>query len=106
MVADADLLPIALLSMVCACVSFTIAETLVFRRFREMVAGRSAWLGKLVSCGYCLGCWIALGLVIVCRPRAFAVHPVLDAALTAAVIAWLSAFQWLALGLMMQKAGK
>lgn len=101
-----DLLQILLLSMVCACASFTVAETAVFRPFREAVLRRSAWLGKLVCCGYCLGCWIALGLVIAYRPRAFHAHAPLDYLATSALVAWLSAFQWLSLVLMLQKSGK
>ena len=78
-----------LLSMVVACISFTISEAALFAPLRELARELSAWLGKLVSCGYCLGCWAAFGVVVVYRPRLFEAWLFLDLLLTAFVIAWL-----------------
>jgi len=97
---------VALLSLVTASVAFTLSETGAFAGLREWLRRRHAWLGKLASCGYCLGHWIALGLVAVYRPRLFAAWWPLDYILTALVIAWLAAFQWIAMCWAMQKAGK
>ena len=94
------------LSLVAASVAFTLGETTVFAGLREWVKGRSVWLGKLACCGYCLGHWVAFGLVAIYRPRLFGGWWLLDYALTALVVAWLAAFQWAALCWLMEKAGK
>ncbi len=97
---------VVLLSLVTAGAAFTLCETTLFAGLRAWVKGRSLWLGKLACCGYCLGHWVAFGLVAVYRPRLFAAWWLLDYFLTALVIAWLAAFQWAALGWLMAKAGK
>jgi Protein of unknown function (DUF1360) len=76
------------LSLVTASVAFTLSETKLFAGLREWLKGRSALLGKLVGCGYCLGHWVAFGLVAIYRPR------LLEAwwLLTALIIALLAAF--------------
>jgi hypothetical protein len=94
------------LSLVTASVAFTLSEATVFAGPREWVKARSAWLGKLACCGYCLGHWVALGLVAIYRPRLFEAWWVLDYFLTALVIAWLAAFQWATLCWLMEKARK
>ncbi len=96
----------ALLSLVTACLAFTVSETALFEPLREWIKKRSFWLGKLLACGYCLGCWIAIGLVAVYQPRLFEGWWLLDYLLTAFVIAWLAAFQWAMLCLLMDRAGK
>ncbi len=97
---------ILLLSAVTASISFTVTETKLFKPFREWVKARNNFLGELVSCGYCLGHWAAFALVVICRPRLFEVWWPLDYVLTALVIAWLSAFQWVLMSLLMAKAEK
>ena len=94
------------LSMVTASVAFTLSETALFAGARDWAKGRSARLGKLAGCGYCLGHWVALGLVTIYRPRLFVWWWVLDYLLTALVIAWLAAFQWATLCWLMERAGK
>ncbi len=94
------------LSLATASVAFTLSEAAVFAGAREWVKGRSVWLGRLVCCGYCIGHWLALGLVAIYRPRLFAWWWLLDYFLTALVIAWLAAFQWAALCWLMAKAQK
>jgi hypothetical protein len=97
---------IVLLSAVTAIISFNISETALFAVPREWLRKRSALAGKLAACGYCLGQWIALALVAVYQPRVFFAWWPLDLVLTALVVAWLSAFQWVALCWLMAKAGK
>ncbi len=94
------------LSLVAASVAFTLCETKLFAELRDWVKGRSVWLGKLACCGYCLGHWIAFGLVAVYRPRLFEAWWLLDNFLTVLVIAWVAAFQWAALCWLTEKAGK
>jgi hypothetical protein len=55
------------------------------------------WLGELFSCGYCLGHSSALALTAIYQVRIFHAWWPLDFFLTALVIAWLSAFQWITL---------
>jgi hypothetical protein len=63
-------------------------------------------LGELVACGYCLSYWSAFALTAIYQPRIFHAWWPLDYFLTTLVIAWLSAFQWIALCWLMQKTGK
>ena len=95
-----------LLSVVTACLAFTVSETVLFAPLREGVKKRSLWLGKLLSCGFCLGWWIALILTAIYQPRLLQRWWLLDYFLTAALIAWLSAFQWAALCWLMDRTGK
>jgi hypothetical protein len=97
---------VLLLSVATASIAFTICETEIFRAPREALKRKGRWLGKLFSCGYCLGHWVAFGLVAVYRPRLFDAWWGLDYVLTALVVAWLAAFQWGALCWLMSKAGK
>ena len=94
------------LSLVTAALSFTVSETRLFKPWRDWLEGRSRFLGELFACGYCLGHWIALGLVAIYRPRLFEAWWPLDYLLTAIAIAWLAAFQWALLCWWMDKAGK
>lgn len=94
------------LSFVTASVSFTVAETKLFLPLREWAMRINAYLGELLSCGYCLGHWVAFALVAIYQPRLFEFWWLLDYFLTALVIAWLAAFQWIALCWLMERAGK
>ncbi len=95
-----------LLSVVTASVAFSIAETKPFSSAREWLKRRSEFLGELMACGYCLGHWVALGLVAIYRPKLFNAWWLLDYVITALVIAWLAALQWAVLCVLMEKAGK
>lgn len=97
---------IVALSLANAALAFTVTETKIFRSLREWVRTHNGWLGELVACGYCLGLWLAFGLTAIYRPRLFNAWWLLDYFLTALVIAWLSALQWIALCWLMQKTGK
>jgi hypothetical protein len=100
------MLQVIYLSLVTASISFTVAETKLFTSIREWVAERSNFLGKLLSCGYCFGHWVAFALVAIFRPRLFESWWLLDYFLTALVIAWLGAFQWVVMCWLMKKAEK
>jgi hypothetical protein len=94
------------LSLVTASISFTVSETKIFKPLREWLKTKVAFLGELLSCGYCLGTWIALILVVLFRARLFESWWPLDYLLTALFVSWLSAFQWGVMCLLMQKTGK
>lgn len=74
--------------------SFTITETKVFAPLRQWLKKKSTFFGDLFSCGYCLGHWITLVLVVLFKPRLFQSWWLLDYTLTALVIAWVAGFQW------------
>jgi hypothetical protein len=100
------MLTLFFLSLATASISFTICETKMFKSFREWIKARNSFLGELFSCGYCLGYWVSFALVAIYRPRIFEFWRLLDYFLTALVIAWIAAFQWITLCRLMQKAGK
>jgi len=100
------MISIAFLSFVTASISFTVTETKLFLPLREWMKKRNAFVGELISCGYCLGHWVAFGLVAIYRPRLFHAWWLLDSFLTALVIAWFAAFQWALQCWLMEKAGK
>jgi hypothetical protein len=94
------------LSFVAASICFAVTETRLFQQFREEIKIRNIFFGKLVSCGYCLGYWVSGGLVVIYTPRLTRVWWPLDYLLSVLIIAWLSAFQWILMCCLMQKAGK
>ena len=94
------------LSLVTTSIAFTVSESKLFLSLRNWFLQKIPILGKLFSCGYCLGYWLAFGLVIVYRPRLFNSWWPLDYFLTALVIAWLSGIQWAAMCCLMEKGGK
>ena len=94
------------LSLVTAGISFTITETKIFAAFRQWIKSRSVFFGDLFSCGYCLGHWIALILVILFKPNLFQTWWLLDYFFAVIVIAWLAGFQWALMCLVMKTAGK
>jgi hypothetical protein len=97
---------VLLLSMITASISYTITETKLFLPLRDWVNKQSAFLGKLVHCGYCTGHWIAFILVAIYQPKIVYKLGILDYFLTALVIAWLAGFQWIIMCWLMKKAGK
>ncbi len=96
---------VLLLSLVTVSISFTVTETKLFKPLRERVREESL-LGRLLSCGYCFGHWVALVLVVIYRPRLFGAWWLLDYFLTTLAIAWLGGVQWVLMCLLMDKAGK
>lgn len=97
---------VGLLSLATASVAYTVSETALFSGLRKWVSERSVWGGKLLSCGYCVGHWVAFGLVAIYRPRLLESWWLLDYFLTALIIAWMAAFQWAALTWIVARAGK
>jgi hypothetical protein len=83
-----------------------VTETKLFAPMRERVKGKSGFFGELVSCGYCLGHWMAFVMVLIYRPRLLEGWWLLDYFLTALVIAWLAGFQWAIMCRLMERAGK
>jgi hypothetical protein len=95
------------LSFVASSVSFTITDTRLFLPVREWVRRRSRFSGELLSCGCCFCHWVAIALVATYKVRLFeSSWSLLDYFLTALIVAWLSAFQWIALCWLMGKTGK
>lgn len=94
------------LSLVRACISFTLSEAKIFLPVRDWIKKKISCLGELFCCGYCLGHWVAFAFVTIYRPKLFGHWWLLDYFLTALVIAWLSAFQYILLCWLMEKAGK
>lgn len=89
------MLQVFFFSLATAGISFTITETQLFKSWREWLKSKNEFIGKLFSCGYCLGHWVAFFLVCVYQPRLFfSRFFIFDYFLTAIVIAWLSGFQW------------
>lgn len=54
--------------MAIATITVTIGKTHAFSAMRSAVRHRSEWLGRLVSCPYCLSHWCALAVVLWDRP--------------------------------------
>jgi hypothetical protein len=94
------------LSLVTASISFTVTETKLFKPLRDWAIAKNPFIGELLSCGYCFGYWVAFALVALFPARVFRSVPVLDYFCTAFIVAWVSAFQWIALCWVMQKTGK
>ncbi len=93
------------LSFVTASISFTVTETKLFKPLREWMKKKNVFFGDLLSCGYCLGHWVAFALVAVYKPKLFECWWLLDYFLTAIVIAWLSGIQCALMCLLMEKTG-
>jgi hypothetical protein len=89
-----------------AALIFTVTETKLFRPFRDWLKAKNDTLGELAGCGYCFGHWSAFAVAAIYQPRIFHAWWPLGYFLTAVVIAWLSAFQWIALCWLMQKTVK
>jgi len=94
------------LSLVTASISFTVTETKIFKPLREWAKRRSSACGEFISCGYCVGHWLAFILVVTYRPKLFDLWWPLDYFFTALIVAWFAAFQWILLCWLMAKAGK
>lgn len=59
----------------CGFISTTVSMTYVFRHLRAFLLARNGWLGRLASCPYCLGTWLAAAYVA--AGAAFDVLPLL-----------------------------
>jgi len=59
---------VLVLSLAVSAVSVTISKAGVFSWLRKWIASRNEWLGKLISCSYCMSHWIAIAVVCVYQP--------------------------------------
>ncbi len=94
------------MSFVTASISFTVTKTKIFKPLREWTKKKNGFFGELVSCGYCFGHWVAFVIVAIFQSKLFDKWWIFDYFLTALIIAWLAAFQWALMCLLMEKAGK
>ena len=95
------------ISMAVASVSTIVADATLFQPFREWTKKRVYLLGKLFSCGWCLSVWVSLGFTALYDPFIFwSQCPFMDYFLTAMVISWMAAFQWLIFSILMKTSGK
>ncbi len=99
------MLEVVILSFVTASISFTVSETKAFKPLRE-ITKNVTFLGRLLSCGYCLAYWVSFGLAVIYKPRILNYFWLLDYFLTALVIAWFAGIQWVGMCWVMEKAGK
>jgi len=101
---------ILMISAVTACVSFTVSDSALFSGFRRVATRAHPQAGKLASCGYCLGHWLALTLVLALRPDPGwgkdGSAPFLSFPLTVLLVAWLAGAQWAAMCWLFARAGK
>lgn len=57
------------LALAVGCIAMTVARSGLFRSLRLWVDRKSAFLGELVGCPYCMSHWLAVGAMVVYRPR-------------------------------------
>jgi hypothetical protein len=93
-------------SFITATISFAVSESKLFRLLRERTKAKNSLLGKLLSCGYCLGHWVAIAMVVLLGIKLFDTWWLLDYLLTALAVGWLSGLQWAVMCWVMEKAGK
>jgi len=105
------MITILYLSLACASISFTVTETKLFEPFRQWLHRHSLFLGKLFSCGFCLGYWTATALTALPAvsgqlPKFFpqgGLWVTADYFFCVLITAWLSGFQWLLMHSLMKK---
>lgn len=64
-----DILTVLVMALVTGTTALTITRTYIFQRPRNWLRARGEWWDKLVTCPYCTGHWIALGLMFLFQPR-------------------------------------
>lgn len=57
-----NFIQILILSLAISSTSYTISKTLVFKPLRQLFCKYWNWLGKLISCPYCLSHWVSFGI--------------------------------------------
>lgn len=79
------------LSVVCALISTTVAESFVFRKFRRAIAARYGYTAEVgINCAYCVAHWVAFGLVLI---EVGVKNPMFYLECSF-FVAWLAIFQW------------
>lgn len=91
-----NLIRALLLSSVVASISFFVSHTQLLAKPRSMLWKYHAFLGQLIDCCYCLGHWVAAGLLLLFPLRLFGVAWPVDYFLTWLVISWAAGLQSLA----------
>jgi hypothetical protein len=94
-----------LLASAVACVSWAITEAGISAGLRAAAARRSPKLGKLLSCGYCAGHWVALAILLSCRPQWFPEHGYCGYVLTWLALSWLAGAMWALMRFFMPQDG-
>ena len=84
--------------------SFIISEAVVFKSLREWVKQKNSFLGKLISCGLCVGTWISFFLEAVFLPNLF--FGFLGYVVTSFVIGYISAICWVITFMLLDFSGK
>jgi len=72
------LLAILFLSMASASLTVTLSRGKIFDRPRDWMARKSEFIGRLLSCPYCLSHWVAFAIVGVYRPQALPAQPMVN----------------------------
>lgn len=72
------LLVLLILALANATISVTLNRASIFDAPRGWLAKKSEFLGKLLSCPYCLSHWVAFALVGIYRPQVLDAHWVLN----------------------------
>lgn len=63
-----EMYQVLVLSLATAAISVTVSRAQIFATFRTLVAEKSTWAGKLISCYYCTSHWVAIVFVLIYRP--------------------------------------
>jgi len=87
-----------ILSAIVACLSWTIAKSLLFQGLRRWIQKKSKFLGKLVGCPYCLShyisAFVAIGGTTTGLFDLMFVPQWLSWIILTFLLVWLAAFQW------------
>ena len=84
--------------------SFIISEAVIFKSLREWIKEKNSFLGKLFSCGLCVGTYISFFLEAVFLPNLFS--GIIGCIVTAFVIGYISATCWIITVILLGVAGK
>lgn len=58
------IIQILLISLAISSISYTISRTEIFKPLRKFICNKFNWLGKLISCPYCLSHWVSFIITI------------------------------------------
>lgn len=72
-----------------AALSFLICSSKAFEALRIWISGFGRWPHQLISCGYCLGHWICLVVLLFQPPTSF-----VEFLATWLVVSWLAGLAW------------
>lgn len=104
-----DFAALAVLSVATASLATFVSEAKVLSWLRLWVDRKWEWGGEMLRCGYCVGHWVALCLVLLSGLTLFEplrVGYLLDVVLTTFSVAWIAAFQWAAFRWLLKAIGE